>query len=465
MFDSIYLHIGLDKTGSKAIQFSCFENTETLNKASIFYPITPDTVWHAEFASFFHENPKHYDYNQAIGRSQKELSIIQSEDINYLRNLEQKIQQTDAKTMVLSYEGFAFLETETLKKMQHYLAGLSKQIKIILYCRNPISYAVSAVSQRAISMSPLWDNVPIQLYKNICEKFSIIFGVENMIVRNFSKDYLCQGDVRADFFKQIGFDFTKAAKFKLSASGENRSLCAEAIFIAESLKKYCQQEQISEAEFSWRYTPILQKIKGSPYLLSTEQLTQVILKSQEHRDYLHETFSINFNDSENIDTVKNDLILSSNFIDSIAEIISIPHEFTPPLIPEVKTEKELACNPFLGKLNCLEAISSLVVGQKTDLAVEIFNNSDFNWLFHGLNPTYLSYHWQKESGEMVVFEGLRSPFSELSLHYQQSLITKIHLIAPLEIGVYHLILTLVKENICWFEDNGFTTTKISITVV
>ena len=461
MFDLVYLHIGLDKTGSKAIQFSCCENATRLSKAGVFYPVTPDTVWHAEFASFFHQDPKTYDYNRAIGRSQKQLSIIQAEDLSYIRNLEQKIQQTHAKKMVLSYEGFAFLEEATLRKMQHYLAGISKEIKIILYCRDPVSYAVSAVSQRAISMSPLWDNVPIQNYQFICDKFIAIFGYENMIVGNFST----KADVRKDFFNKIGFDFSVDKQCQFSKSGENRSLSAEAIMIAQALQERCREEQISEAEFSWRYAPILQKIKGCQPSLSEEQVNQVNLNSKEHRDYLLKTFAIDFNHLKNRKKVAPAPSFSPEFIDSIAEIICNPTEFTPPLIPEVKTEQELAHQPFIGKLRCLEPISIISTAQAFTLAVEVSNETDFHWLSKGLNPTYLSYHWQNELGESIIFEGLRSPFSSLGLPSNQSLKANMQLTAPLEIGKYHLILTLVKENVCWFEENGFETAKITVNVI
>jgi hypothetical protein len=463
MFDIIYLHIGLDKTGTKAIQCCCYENTTALNNAGIFYPITPDTVWHAELASYFHKDPNVYAYNQAIGRSDKALLVIQTEDLKYLRNLEKKIQQTDAQTMVLSYEGFAFLDFETLKKMHQYLSGLCKRIKVILYCREPIAYAISAVSQRAISMSPLWDSVPIQCYKTICEKFITIFGDHNMIVNDFSKSLLA-GDIRSDFLHKIGFNHRQAPLFKLSASAQNASLCTEAIMIAVSLRKRCQQEQIPEAEFSWRYAAILQKINGTTHSLSTEQRRQVYQYSQAHLQYLAEKFSIHFSDTQ-AKTLANSTYYSPDFIDSIADIIHHANTFTPPLIPEVKTEQALAYDPFVGQLQCLEKISSLLAEQQVSLKVKIVNQSSFNWLSKGLAPIYLSYHWQTELSETIIFEGLRSPLSTLGLRRGQSLEATLKLIAPLKTGHYYLILTLVKENVCWLEDHGFKPARISIKVV
>ncbi|MCK5871251.1 MAG: hypothetical protein KAG26_00370 [Methylococcales bacterium] len=464
MFDCIYLHIGLDKTGSKAIQFACCENAKTLLQAGIFYPVTPDTVWHAEFASFFHDNPKDYDYNRAIGRSQKAFAVIESEDLKFIKNLEQKIGQTHAEKMVLSYEGFAALDAITLMKIKQYLSGISKKIKIILYCREPVSYASSAVSQRAMSMILLWENVPLQFYNHICEKFIAIFGQKNMIVRDFSKKALLKGDVRVDFFKQIGFDLTKHKATILSTEGENRSLSSEAILIAQALRRRCLQEKIPEAEFNWRYAPILKKIKGKVHKLSVEQQEQVRLHSQEQIDYLYKNFAIDF--SANV-TLKNTVIappFSVTFADSIADIICNPVEFTAPLIPEVKSEAELACKPFLGSSLCLKPILTVKSNQKFILPVEINNRSDFHWLSNGLNPIYLSYHWQLKSGEMVTFEGLRTPFFTLGLRSGQSLKAQMDIISPFKTGCYELTLTLVKEDVCWLETHGFNACKLKIDV-
>lgn len=102
--------------------------------------------------------------------------------------------------MVLSYKGFAHLDEETLKKMQQYLAKISSSTKIILYCRDPISYATGAISQRPLSMTPLWNSVPVQPFREVCKKFITIFGHENIIVRKFAKEDLVQADVRKDFF-------------------------------------------------------------------------------------------------------------------------------------------------------------------------------------------------------------------------------------------------------------------------
>ncbi|MCK5899014.1 MAG: hypothetical protein KAG06_08085 [Methylococcales bacterium] len=464
MFDCIYLHIGLDKTGSKAIQFACCENAQTLLQAGIFYPVTPDTVWHAEFASFFHDNPKKYDYNRAIGRSEKALAVIESEDLKFIQNLEQKIGQTHAEKMVLSYEGFAALDEATLIKIKQYLSGISKKVKVILYCREPVSYACSAVSQRAMSMIPLWESVPLQFYKYICEKFIAIFGQDNMIVRNFSKNSLVEGDVRVDFFKQIGFDLTKYKETLLTESGENRALSSEAILIAQALRRRCLQEKIPEAEFSWRYTPILKKIKGNVHQLTFEQQAQVRLQAQEQIDYLYKFFSIDFSENTLLQNAVTLPFFSNIFADSMADIICNPVKFTAPLIPEVKTEAELACKPFLGSSLCLKPILTVKSNQKFILPVEIKNQSDFHWLSNGLNPICLSYHWQHDSGEMVTFEGLRTSFSRLGIRSFESLKAQMDIISPFKTGRYELTLTLVKEGICWFETHGFNACKLKIEV-
>lgn len=446
MFDTTYLHIGLDKTGSKAIQFAFYENTEILNNSGFFYHITPDTVWHAKFASFFHEDPKQYNYNRTTGRNKKELSTIQTEDINYIKHLEEKIQQTNAKTMVLSYEGFEYLDELTLKKMYEYLTGVSNQIKVILYCRSPDSYAASAVSQRAISMNPLWNTTPIQPFKKIGEKFTRVFGYENMIVRKFSKDSLFQRDVRKDFFMQIGFDLSSAPEFILSDSGNNRSLCSEAIFVAAALRKRCEQEKISIESFYQRYALILQKIQGKAYSLSKNELNQVISCSQEHTEYLLKNFGIDFEINHKPREEQSELIFSPHFIDSIAEIIY--------------TQKE-----FIGRLAYLDSISTMSSSERKILQIEVFNRSDCTWQSEGSNPINLSYHWQEKPDVNIIWEGLRTAIPTQGVLPGDSLKAEIEVEAPQKAGVYILVLTLVKEGVCWFESYGFEPAKTTVQVI
>ena len=316
MFEMTYLHIGLDKTGSSSIQLACHENRATLAKLSVFYP---DGLWHAQLGSCFCENPKTYYFNLAQGKNRKTLPEIRADDAAYLVDLNQQIERTDARTMVLSYEGFPDLDAIALARMRAYLDGISGKTRVIMYCRDPISYAESAISQRAKSGEPLWDVPPVQFFADICEKFSSVFGAENLVVREYSSVALRSGDVRQDFFEQIGFAAADMEKLALSDSGSNPSLTAEAILIGEALRKL--GGFASTQDFSLRYTDLLLKIRGEKYHLTMEQINQIVDASSEHVRYLRDRFRIDFSTNNQAAHPEYSVAFGSQSIGSIAEIL------------------------------------------------------------------------------------------------------------------------------------------------
>ncbi|SJM88975.1 hypothetical protein [Crenothrix polyspora] len=118
---------------------------------------------------------------------------------------------------------------------------------------------------------------------------------------------------------------------------------------------------------------------------------------------------------------------------------------------------------YAGKLKVLKPISTITSSEEITIKVEIFNDSADEWASDGINPCNLSYHWSKKSGEMHIFDGLRTKLIK-SIFPGQSLITEIKVAAPQKAGIYFIVLTLVKEGVAWFENKGFKTVKIRIKV-
>lgn len=198
--------------------------------------------------------------------------------------------------------------------------------------------------------------------------------------------------------------------------------------------------------FGRQYAPILQKIRGNVCSLSKSKLDEVVLHSQVHIDYLHEKFAIDFSGNQTKNEVENTFVDNPQFFDSIADIIYSQSE-------------------FFGKIYCLETLSTITSNQETSLQVEVFNNTHFKWLSEGSDPINLSYHWQTKTSENVVFDGLRTVLPEQGITGGSSLKTKIQVETPSKSGTYILVLTLLKENVCWFENHGFEAEKITVQIV
>jgi len=108
-----------------------------------------------------------------------------------------------------------------------------------------------------------------------------------------------------------------------------------------------------------------------------------------------------------------------------------------------------------GFMELLGAIPSLRPGEQLAVAVDIFNMSAQDWVGDGSRPVSLSYHWRRMDGEPVIFDGLRSPFSDRIVKAAGKSRGNVLLQAPESPGRYALELSLVQETVCWLEERGF----------
>ncbi len=121
-------------------------------------------------------------------------------------------------------------------------------------------------------------------------------------------------------------------------------------------------------------------------------------------------------------------------------------------------------NYFTGTIKVIEPLKIMNVGEQQWINVEVSNFSEKPWIATDSDQIRLSYHWMKISGEVIVWDGLRSPLPEEGICPAQPVKTKMLIEAPSMSGSYILNLTLVFENITWFEKEGFETAKLHIQI-
>lgn len=108
-----------------------------------------------------------------------------------------------------------------------------------------------------------------------------------------------------------------------------------------------------------------------------------------------------------------------------------------------------------GALSLRRAPDAVLRGQVFDVDVEIANRSGQRWQGDAFRPIKLSYHWLDQHGELVVFEGMRSGFPPDGLAAGGTAGCRMQVQAPLHAGSYLLVLTVMQENVAWFEASGF----------
>jgi hypothetical protein len=110
-------------------------------------------------------------------------------------------------------------------------------------------------------------------------------------------------------------------------------------------------------------------------------------------------------------------------------------------------------------------VPNMVPSEQFTIDVSIINRSQQVWAGDSLHPVNCCYHWLKISGEVLVFEGLRSALPSGGVVPGLALDAQIQVNAPQEQGTYILVLTLVQEGVYWFEDQGFEAVRMPVEVV
>ena len=119
---------------------------------------------------------------------------------------------------------------------------------------------------------------------------------------------------------------------------------------------------------------------------------------------------------------------------------------------------------YQGHIRPLSSFPRLVAGTHAGLPIEITNQSHIPWRSEGERPTNLSYHWCTENGETLIKDGHRTALPGGELTPGQTAIASMLLQAPGTPGLHKLVVSLVQEGECWFEEKGFTPPCLFINV-
>jgi len=102
-------------------------------------------------------------------------------------------------------------------------------------------------------------------------------------------------------------------------------------------------------------------------------------------------------------------------------------------------------------LNCPVERLRIEANRLTYLPVSIVNIGGIPFSSFSTFPVVVSYHWRQKSGEVVVFDGIRTCFPRTMYEGdKENLLITIQ--APAEPGIYLLEITMVKEGVTWYDN-------------
>lgn len=205
MSKTVYLHIGLEKTGTSSVQAYFAQNKDALEKADLLYPFSThapyvlgDTHWpvaacHIASQNKFAPEPLRDPSRvcppllEAIHTSDCEKVLISAEPFSsHMRNIKEikRLHNTfaDFKTVIVIY----------LRRQDNFFESL---ISTIVKGGVPIDFAGNF---RFEATDACWENDDRYDFKKILDNWSSVFGKENICARIFERDLLVNGSVIDD---------------------------------------------------------------------------------------------------------------------------------------------------------------------------------------------------------------------------------------------------------------------------
>jgi hypothetical protein len=227
-----YLHLGLTKTGSTALQAALDGySDDRLRYADLGHPnhSTPLTL-------LFSDDPFRHKMMNTIrlySRKQAEKRIELSR-----RRFRREISK-DRKSVILSGETVPQrLHPQEFAALRDFLKPHFDRIEVIVYVRPWLSLAPSAFQERVKNGSDKFE-VPVPRYRQLLQPLVKVFGKADVAFVPFVRDQLKNGDVVDDFAARVGIDPSKLPRPERNLS---HSLEATAVLFA-----FNQQDAVKKA--------------------------------------------------------------------------------------------------------------------------------------------------------------------------------------------------------------------------
>jgi hypothetical protein len=231
---TVYLHIGMHKTGTTSVQATLFNNRVPLRNHNINYLSINQN--HSEtLYPLVCDNPHLYHVNRSAGIDTEEKAAWRNERIS--RALRQELESNTCSRIVISGEDLIHLTPEGIERLRQKLLPFADRFRIVVYVRDPYDFINSAFQQKlraGLTYEQLIASPPLPRYRRI-QKFIKIFGREHVDIRIFEPTRFVNRDLIADFLAAIdaGPELAKT----LDIVRANEALSHEAALILNEVNK------------------------------------------------------------------------------------------------------------------------------------------------------------------------------------------------------------------------------------
>ena len=275
-----YLHIGMPKTGTTAIQLALSKARKTLESNGLIYPGTE--VDHTILLALFHQTgAKHFFFGRrgispddADSRA-RELMLAILHDPSGIDS-----------DFLISTEYMHDADERCLRALDDDLAKGGIELNVVCYVRHPFSMAASSIQQNvkmgqallADQMrSPSWHSQSKALGKSLN-----VLGRDRIIVRRF-EDALKLGTER-DILQAIGY---RGQLDQIAPVKANESLSMAGVMLADAHNRLARTGQFVDANRNYYF-----EIGGPKFTLPLRSIEAIRTRAEVEVAWLNQTFGI-----------------------------------------------------------------------------------------------------------------------------------------------------------------------------
>lgn len=270
---NLYLHIGLGKTGTTALQEFFWTNRRHLAQIGFNYPD------YCVIAGAHHALSPH---------KPKFLQAIPFKPVEEWAPI---IAQSDQTNILLSSELIAWTATDLIRD---YCAELKKyfNLKIIIYVRRQDELIMAAYNQQVkagLQKQEIHEILEKQInrfdFKDRIQLWADCVGAGNVTIRPFERKQFYQGDIRLDFLYHV-FGITDFSGFELGQDTNSNPRLSSAALEYKRLLNLL----FDDPEMSNRYNKLLLKYSAETDKNSTRIYAKNALLSPRDRLYILDRF-------------------------------------------------------------------------------------------------------------------------------------------------------------------------------